>query len=98
MAFNELTEIELHDNLVHLVLVDNPVQHPKGDFILAKQRAFTFEQAVAGEALTYSGLAVISPQLFAGLSDGKRPLAPLLQKLCLMDAQAHRKCRQIGLM
>ncbi|MEQ4562888.1 MAG: sugar phosphate nucleotidyltransferase, partial [Acinetobacter sp.] len=28
MAFNELTEIELHDNLVHLVLVDNPVQHP----------------------------------------------------------------------
>ncbi|MEQ1297078.1 N-acetylmuramate alpha-1-phosphate uridylyltransferase MurU [Acinetobacter soli] len=87
MAFNELTEIGLHDNLVHLVLVDNPVQHPKGDFILAKQRAFTFEQAVAGEALTYSGLAVISPQLFTGLSDGKRPLAPLLQK-AMLDGRA----------
>lgn len=78
MNFESLMNVDLQQNLIHLVLVDNPVQHPQGDFVLADGRVFTFEQGVMGEALTYSGVAVLSPELFAGLEDGKRPLAPLL--------------------
>lgn len=78
MDFESLLNVDLQQNLIHLVLVDNPVQHPQGDFVLADGRVFTFEQGVLGEALTYSGVAVLSPELFAGLEDGKRPLAPLL--------------------
>ena len=33
-----------------------------------------------GEALTYSGIAVLHPWMFAGLENGKRPLAPLLKQ------------------
>ena len=33
-----------------------------------------------GEALTYSGIAVLHPRMFAGLENGKRPLAPLLKQ------------------
>lgn len=78
MDFESLLNVDLQQNLIHLVLVDNPVQHPQGDFVLADGRVFTFEQGVIGEALTYSGVAVLSPELFIGLEDGKRPLAPLL--------------------
>ena len=70
------------DMLAHLFLVDNPPQHPKGDFVLDNGRVLSFDQAdaqqVNAQALTYSGLAVLDPQLFAGLEQGKRPLAPLL--------------------
>lgn len=78
MDFQSLLSVDLQQNLIHLVLVDNPVQHPNGDFVLADGHAFTFDQNVNGEALTYSGIAVLSPELFVGLDDGKRPLAPLL--------------------
>lgn len=80
MDFSSLLEIELGERLAHLVLVENPPQHQKGDFILASDLAYTFEQEVAGEALTYSGIAVYSPEMFWGLEKGKRPLAPLLKQ------------------
>lgn len=64
----------------HLIFVDNPIQHPKGDFVLAdNNRAKLIEDEPQAPTLTYSGIAIISPQLFVGLSDGKRPLAPLLK-------------------
>lgn len=77
--FAELLDVQLKDDLVHLVLVTNPEQHPKGDFTFVDSRAYTFEQNQQGENLTYSGLAVIDPKMFAGLEGGKRPLAPLLK-------------------
>lgn len=80
MDFAPLLQVELAEKLVHLLLVDNPPQHPQGDFILHAGQAYTFEQQQAGEALTYSGVAVLSPRLFAGLAAGKRPLAPLLKQ------------------
>ncbi len=83
MDFAPLLEVKLQDQLAHLVLVDNPAQHPEGDFILANGRAYTFDQAQQGEALTYSGVAVIHPQMFKGLENGKRPLAPLLKQAML---------------
>lgn len=78
--FAHLLHIPLEQDLAHLVFVTNPVQHPKGDFTLLNGRAYTFEQEQTGEALTYSGIAVIHPKMFDGLEAGKRPLAPLLKQ------------------
>ena len=52
--------------LARLVLVPNPPHHPQGDFELDGQR------------LTYSGVAVLDPQLFASCTAGRFALAPLL--------------------
>ncbi|MGQ9374733.1 N-acetylmuramate alpha-1-phosphate uridylyltransferase MurU [Acinetobacter tandoii] len=78
--FASLLEIQLDEDLAHLVFVKNPPQHLQGDFTLVNGRAYTFEQAQQGEDLTYSGVAVLHPQMFAGLENGKRPLAPLLKQ------------------
>ena len=80
MDFASLLNVQLDDKLGHLVLVDNPPQHPNGDFVLSNHLAYSFEQEQAGEALTYSGIAVFSPKMFSGLENGKRPLAPLLKQ------------------
>jgi len=78
--FASLLDINLADDLAHLVFVNNPEQHPQGDFTLANGRAYTFDQNQQGENLTYSGIAVINPKMFDGLEHGKRPLAPLLKQ------------------
>ncbi|MCT8088459.1 MULTISPECIES: N-acetylmuramate alpha-1-phosphate uridylyltransferase MurU [unclassified Acinetobacter] len=83
MDFSTLLDVKLENDLAHLVLVENPAQHPNGDFTLANGRAYTFDQNQPGEALTYSGVAVIHPGMFAGLENGKRPLAPLLKQAML---------------
>lgn len=83
--FADLLKVELKQNLAHLILVENPEQHPKGDFTLSSGRAYTFDQDVEGENLTFSGISVIHPALFDGLEAGKRPLAPLL-KQAMLDA------------
>lgn len=79
MDFAPLLDIDLKDNLAHLVLVQNPEQHPEGDFTLAAGKAYTFDQQVEGENLTFSGVSVLDPKMFQGLETGKRPLAPLLK-------------------
>ncbi|OLU26386.1 mannose-1-phosphate guanylyltransferase [Pseudomonas sp. PA15(2017)] len=61
----------------HLVLVDNPAHHLAGDFRLAEELV---ADAEAGDAsLTYSGIAVLSPELFSGCQPGAFKLAPLLR-------------------
>ena len=57
------------------VLVDNPPQHPDGDFYLAGGKLV--EQG--GERFTFSGIGVYRPELFAAVVPGsKAKLAPLL--------------------
>ena len=80
MDFAPLLDVQLDSQLAHLVLVDNPLQHPLGDFTLADGKAYTFEQNQSGDNLTFSGVSVLHPQLFADLEQGKRPLAPLLKQ------------------
>lgn len=80
MDFASLLDVKLGEQQAHLVLVENPPQHLKGDFILSNGLAYTFEQEQLGEALTYSGIAVLHPRMFVGLENGKRPLAPLLKQ------------------
>ena len=64
------------DALAHLVLVPNPPQHPSGDFCLQPDGTI----GAAGERGTYAGLAVFTPELFAGCSAGRFPLKPLLDR------------------
>lgn len=76
--FTEILNLDLHNHLAHLVLVDNPPQHPQGDFVLQDGRVL--DRADGQQAFTFSGISVLSPKLFANLEQGKRPLAPLLRE------------------
>lgn len=62
--------------LAHLVLVDNPPHHPGGDFSLVDGQV---HDDATQPRLTYSGIAVLHPQLFAGCAAGAFKLAPLLR-------------------
>lgn len=65
-------------DLAHLVLVDNPPHHPGGDFHVRAGRV-----ANVGEPrLTFSGVGVYHPALFADCQPGAFPLAPLLRRAC----------------
>ena len=61
----------------HLVLVPNPPQHPAGDFLLHGK---TVESEGEGERLTFSGIGLYHPSLFAGCEEGAFALAPLLRR------------------
>lgn len=68
--------------MAHLVLVDNPPHHPGGDFMLQAGLVLP-----AGESrLTFSGIGLYRPALFAGLKAGKAPLAPLLREAMACQA------------
>ena len=72
--FARLTRIELGPLSGSLVLVRNPSHHPIGDFGLDAEGRAT----AGGERLTYAGIALLSPRLFAGLGDARAPLRPIL--------------------
>jgi N-acetyl-alpha-D-muramate 1-phosphate uridylyltransferase len=59
-----------------LVLVPNPPQHPQGDFVLSGEAIVDG----AGPRLTYSGIGIFSPALFAGCTPGRFALLPLLRR------------------
>lgn len=94
--FSCLTSVTLGSMLGHLVFVDNPTQHPEGDFILHQSRAYTKEEHMhLGESLTYSGIAILSPKLFANYSEGKRPLAPILKQAMQQGLISAEKTHQM---
>ena len=68
------------DCRAHLVLVDNPPQHPRGDFLLRETGRITRPGGEESQTLTYSGIALIQPGFFAGAEPGKQPLLPWLEK------------------
>jgi len=64
-------------NLAHLVLIDNPPQHAQGDFAFADEKI----QLEGEPKLTFSGIGVYYPVLFAGIQRGEpAKLAPLLKQ------------------
>ena len=68
------------EDLAHLVLVDNPAHHPKGDFVLDHGRVSSHGDG----RLTFSGIGAYRAELFHGCEPGAFPLAPLLRRT--MDA------------
>ena len=75
--YSMLAGLLLADRLAHLVLVDNPPQHPRGDFALEAGRV----REAGSLMLTFGGIGVYAPRLFGGIPPrAKVPLAPLLRK------------------
>ena len=74
----------------HLVLVDNPPQHAQGDFALDNGKL----SLDGAHKLTFSGIAVYHPALFAGVPHGQAAkLAPLLRQAIsqgLASAEHHQ--------
>lgn len=68
------------NDLAHLVLVPNPEHHPHGDFGLAGGRVVP----ACAETQTYSGLAVLRPELLADAGEGAFPLGPLLRQAAIL--------------
>lgn len=62
--------------LAHLVLVPNPLQHPKGDFGISAEGLALAE---ATQCFTFSGIAVYRPEFFSVVAEGKQKLAPYLR-------------------
>jgi len=78
-VFTDIDFAGLHlngENLAHLVMVDNPPQHPAGDFALADGKIML----EGSKKLTFSGVGVYHPRLFADVERGSAAkLAPLLK-------------------
>lgn len=85
--FSGLTLAQPH--LAHLVMVNNPPQHAQGDFVLENGKLKT----EGAQKLTFSGVGVYHPDLFAGVARGEAAkLAPLLNTAIakgLVSAQHH---------
>ncbi|HZV54166.1 MAG TPA: nucleotidyltransferase family protein [Rhodocyclaceae bacterium] len=68
-------------DLAHLVLVANPPHHPIGDFDLQRDRVLGVPPR-----LTFAGIGIYRPELFAALERGKpAKLAPLLRAAMAAD-------------
>lgn len=72
-------------DMAHLVLVDNPEHNSRGDFALQCDRVVpgtdTRIPAPVSRILTFSGIGIYQPALFAGIPRGSvAPLAPLLRE------------------
>ena len=66
--------LSLGGHLAHLWLINNPEHNPDGDFRLDNGKV------VDQRALTFSGISVVSPELWAGQQAGAYPLAPMLRQ------------------
>ena len=72
--FARWRDYALGERLAHLLLVPSPAHHPAGDFSLEAGRVGN----AAAPRYTYAGVAVLAPELVAGVRAGeKAQLAPL---------------------
>jgi MurNAc alpha-1-phosphate uridylyltransferase len=62
--------------VAHLVMVQNPSHHPKGDFGLRAGYVNNRDE----DRYTFAGVSCYHKSFFEGLSRGKQALAPLLRK------------------
>ncbi len=75
--------------LAHLVLVDNPPQHPRGDFVLREGRV----HLCGAPRLTFAGIGVYRPELVAHYPQGRYGLAPILREAIdfgMVSGEHHR--------
>lgn len=80
-----------HPLTAHLVMVNNPLHHPSGDFELGKGGLLRLRSPQA-PGLTYAGVGVFTPAFFAGMTASKLALRPLLDAAIpagLVSAEFH---------
>ncbi|MCW8963679.1 MAG: nucleotidyltransferase family protein [Gammaproteobacteria bacterium] len=77
----DFSNIQQPKGLAHLVLVDNPPQHPQGDFAIDDGLA----RSEGNSRLTFSGIGCYQKSLFDGLEADSFPLAPVLKRYMLQD-------------
>lgn len=68
-------------HLAHIILVNNPSYHPRGDFCLDKQRVYIGSDS----ALTFGNIGLYRPELFAQCKSGKFRLGTLLRQAILQQ-------------
>jgi MurNAc alpha-1-phosphate uridylyltransferase len=95
--FARLAHVTGRVGLAHLVLVANPEHNPRGDFALDGSKVSN----APAHRLTFSGIGLYRPELFAGLQAGATAkLAPLLREAIQAGAvsgELHRgQWRDIG--
>jgi MurNAc alpha-1-phosphate uridylyltransferase len=83
--YSEVMNTSLQEGeLGHLWLIDNPAHNPQGDFCLDEGKVL--DTALLNEtALTFSGISLLSPQLWAECTSGAYPLAPMLRSAMLQQ-------------
>lgn len=82
--FQRLLDVKLASHeLAHLVMVANPPQHPDGDFFLHDDGRLATDAGNGGAVrLTYAGISLIHPALFADEKAGSLALIkPLLKAI-----------------
>jgi len=78
--------LQQNGDMAHLVLVNNPEQHPQGDFCLKGTRIVDNPPPSSildprSPILTFSGIGIYNPALFKHIVRGSiAPLAPLLRE------------------
>jgi len=73
--FNFSTLPHEPDGLAHLVVIDNPSHHAKGDFVLRGGRLFDESDL----RLTFAGIGVYRPELLGAHGPGKYSIVPILR-------------------
>ena len=74
-----IKELE-NGKLAHLILVNNPDHHLKGDFLLSGNLVTPITEYKINDSYTFSGMSIISPKLFDGMKQKVFPLEPVLKK------------------
>ena len=77
----DFSNIQQPKQLAHLVLVDNPPQHPQGDFTIDEG----FARSEGQNCLTFSGIGCYHKALFDGLEAESFPLGPVLKRYMLQS-------------
>ena len=80
-SFSTLKFYSSMEQLAHLVMVENPLQHPSGDYVLGTNGDLTLidSSKIAKNTLTYSGISVLNPLLFEKIAVSNLPLATLFK-------------------
>ena len=74
--YTQFLQEDLEDGDALLFMINNPRHNPNGDFALRSDGHLQ-----KGHDYTFSGAAVYTPQIFAGLGKGKRALRPVFDNL-----------------
>ncbi|WP_395375297.1 N-acetylmuramate alpha-1-phosphate uridylyltransferase MurU [Marinicella sp. W31] len=82
--FDDLESLQAQD-LVSLLLVNNPEHNPSGDFCVQSGRLFASE--IQATTYTYSGIGIFHPQLFKNSQSGAYSVVPLIRQ-AIADKQA----------